>query len=250
MERARRRCWILLAAGCLAACRPTVVASVAPWFRVEVTRPGYLPGHLIAYGTQREVAKVRSDAHWSTIAQGTLMMTWVMGGGRSVALRHDGGPLTIYSEAGAAPVVIPYDTCPIPEVTQDGERLLCVRCKESRGPSMRECREIAVREFDARGRPLRDWQQSMPEAVRGPCLWPPVVAGVDDQGAAYLEGSCDPGPQDGLPRTLELLEASPSNPRLFTQPAESMKGDRLPLWSHQIGSALHPTNRGQAANAF
>jgi hypothetical protein len=77
-----------------------------------------------------------------------------------------------------------------------------------------------------------------------------LLAGVDEQGAAYLEGSCDPGPQDGLPRTWELLEASPSNPRLFTQPADSMKGDRLPLWSRAVGTPIHATNRGQAANAF
>jgi hypothetical protein len=250
MKSTRRRWWLLLVAGEIAGCRPTVVVSVAPWFRVEVTRPGYLPGRMIAFGRQQEVAKIRNDGHWKTVADGLQITTWPLGGGRAVALRHDGGPLAVYVEGSAETVVIPFESCPIPEASADGEKLLCARCAESRGPSMLQCREMALREFDARGQPRRDWHQAMPEAVRGPCLWPPLIAGIDDQGTAYLEGSCDPGPVDALPRTWELLELSPSNPRLFTQPAEAMQGDHLLAWSRVTGVPIHATNRGKAANAF
>jgi len=243
-------CWPLLALSAFAGCRPTVVVAAAPWFQVEVTRPGQLAGNRIEYGRQREVARTRIDGRWVTVADGLLMTTWTLDSGRAVALRHDGGPLEVYLEGSAQPVVVPIESCPIPEATPDGDRLLCVRCHEARGPSMLQCGEVAVREFDSRGRPRRDWRQAMPEPVHGPCRWPPLVAGVDAQGAAYLEGSCDPGPAGGTPRSWALLEISPSNPRLFTQQSEALQGDHLQAWSRVTGVAIRPTDRGRAANAY
>ncbi len=131
---------------------------IAPWFRIETTKPFVLAPHAVAWGAEED-AEALIDGAWAHLLDATDLMAYNVGN-RMVVLRADQkGPWHIYRPGERTSVSIPHAWCP--DIVGDHQRghLVCLGCGRSpprkalaSGCSSEDAQHLAAFAVDALGR--------------------------------------------------------------------------------------------------